>query len=496
MPLRSFAAGICVELVAVGNKATMRSDSRNKVKVLVAIASHGTRNDRFLAQVVNEYRSMSYSVDLIMLSNVHKEADWDIEVIVGLPNKNPRSLPFGHKRIFADRINDYDLFIYSEDDILISEKNIDAFLNVTEVLPEDELAGFMRSETANDGTKYFCDVHGPFHWDPASVRQRKDYTLAHFTNDHSACFALTRRQLQRAISSGRFLVGPHDGKYDLLEAAATDPYTQCGFKKLIPISHFDDFVIPHLPNKYIGKLGLKESAFHRQIETLLNIGKNSVAPYCLFETETKLAGAAYSKDYYEPVSLDVISAIPDGARSVLSIGCGWGATEACLAKRGLRVVAIPMDPVIAGMAEVEGVRIVQGDFRRARKKLEGERFDSLLMSNVLQFVKDPAETLSCFASLLKSDAVAVAVVPNFMRVTNVPKRILGTGHYKDLEGYEKTAVHPTSRPIIRKWFRDAGLRNEKVIDVLSGRAQKASRLTLGLADRFFASEFIAVARRG
>jgi 2-polyprenyl-3-methyl-5-hydroxy-6-metoxy-1,4-benzoquinol methylase len=473
----------------------MRNDPRNDVRILVVIASHGTRNDRYLAQLIAEYQSMSYTVDISVLSNIHKDVGRDIEVRVGLPAKNSRSLPFGHKNMLANRVNGYDLFIYSEDDTLISEKNIDAFLKVTEALAADEIAGLMRSETADDGTRYFCDVHGPYHWDPASVRQRKDYTIAHFTNEHSACFILTRRQLERAIESGGFLVEPHDGKYDLLETAATDPYTQCGFKKVIPISHFEEFVIPHLPNKYIGKLGLKQSELHAQIETLLNIGNSSVATYSLFETETNLAGAAYSKDYYEPVSPEVVSAIPDGVQSVLSIGCGWGATERALATKGIDVVAVPVDPVIACHAGVEGVRIVQGDFRRAREQLEGERFDCLLLSNVLQFVKDPAETLSSFASLLESDGVAVVVVPNFMRVTNVRNRIRN-GHYKELEGYEKTAVHPTSRRIIRKWFSDAGLKNEKIIDVLSGRAQTASRLTLGLAARFFASEVIAVARRG
>jgi 2-polyprenyl-3-methyl-5-hydroxy-6-metoxy-1,4-benzoquinol methylase len=477
------------------NRPTMKEDPRSKTRVLVAIASYGTGNDPFLARVIHEYRSMRYSVNIIVLSNIQKATDKDVELIVGLPTNNPRSLPFAHKQVLADHINDYDLFIYSEDDTLISEKNIDAFLEVTQVLPEEEIAGFMRSETAEDGTRHFCDVHGPFHWEPTSVKQRKTYTFAHFTNEHAACFALTRWQLQRAISSGQFLVGPHHGKYDILESAATDPYTQCGFKKVIPISHFDDFVIAHLPNKYIGKLGLKESEFRVQIETLLSIGRNGIVPYSLFETETKLTGAAYSKDYYEPVNAKVVSAIPRRAQSVLSLGCGWGATETWLAKKGLRVVAVPLDPIIAGDSEVRGLQIVKGSFESVRQKLEGERFDCLLLSNVLQFVKDPTETLSRFASLLANNSVAVAVVPNFMRAAKVRESVLGEGGYNDLDGFEKTGVHATSRPVIRKWFRDAGLRNEWVVNVVSGRAQKASRITLGLADRFLASEFIAVGRR-
>ena len=67
---------------------------------------------------------------------------------------------------------------------------------------------------------------------------------------------LTREQLRKAIQSEGYLVGPHQNKYDLLVTAATDPYTQCGFRKLVCISHIEDFFIAHLPNKYVGELGV------------------------------------------------------------------------------------------------------------------------------------------------------------------------------------------------------------------------------------------------
>src|SRR3990172_4556724 len=130
---------------------------------------------------------MNLDISIVVLSNLRKDVGRDIEVVVGLPTRNPMSLPFAHKPIFADRLEQYDLFIYSEDDILISERNIVAFRQSQDLLHKDEIAGFLRTERAPDGTIYFPDVHGRFHWDPGSVSRRADRHFAFFSNEHSPC---------------------------------------------------------------------------------------------------------------------------------------------------------------------------------------------------------------------------------------------------------------------------------------------------------------------
>ena len=107
------------------------------MRILVAIANYGSKNLEFLDAVIREYRSMPHDVNIVVLSNIPKDLGSDVEVIIGLPTKDPWSLPFGHKKIFAERLGQYDLFIYSEDDILITQKNIESFLRQTKALPED-----------------------------------------------------------------------------------------------------------------------------------------------------------------------------------------------------------------------------------------------------------------------------------------------------------------------------------------------------------------------
>lgn len=463
---------------------------------------------------------MSFDVHVVVLSNVVREIALDVEVVVThtvdrpLRNfaaslrlpwlfreeyhtwKRHLEFPFAHKQILAERLDDYDLFIYSEDDILITEKNIHAFLEASECLLKDEIPGFLRFERGPDGRQNYPEVHGIFHWDPQSVRSRGEYTVAFFTCEHAGCYLLTKEQLRGAVASGGFLVPAHSDKYDLLCTAATDPYTQCGFKKVICISHLDDFMVHHLPNKYVGtSFGVDDNELRRQVNTLLQIGRNGHAPASLFVTETKFKGCRYSKNYYEPVMSRIDSLFPSGARTVLSIGCEWGATEAWLVEKGLSVVAVPLDPVISGGAEARGVEIVDGDLSAAIGSLRGRQFDCLLFLNILHLVPDPVALLSSLGTLLSPGGAAIIVAPNFSQLSVRWRRMLGDERFKDVGSYGKTGVQLTSKKTVHSWLQKAGMKMENVVNVLPDRAKRIRPLTFGLADGFLASEFIAAASK-
>jgi 2-polyprenyl-3-methyl-5-hydroxy-6-metoxy-1,4-benzoquinol methylase len=448
-----------------------------------------------VSRLIQEYRSMSFQVHIAVVSNISRDLGQDVEVVVGLPAHNPWSLPFAHKKIFCDRVSDYDLFIYSEDDILITEKNLRSFVNVTAVLRADECAGFFIKEIAPDGSLHHCQAHGPFHWDVSSVRRRGEYALASFTNEHAACYVLTRKQLERCMATGRFLVPPHEGRYDMLCTAATDPYTVCGLQKLIPISHFEDFLVHHLPNKYIDRFGAPGAVLRRQINALMNVGPNSPMPALLFEPESKLPGAWYSKDYYEPARVDIAGFIPGDGKSVLSLGCGWGAMEALLVAKGCRVIAAPMDPVTCAGIEESGVELVTGDLKVVREKLAEREFDSILMSNMLHLLEYPVEVLAAFSAVLSPSGRMIAVVPNLARVPVTWRRIRRDPHYENIGNYERTRVHVPSRRKVRSWFKHAGLTLEYLVPVVPARLRPASRLSFGTMDALLSTEFIAVGRR-
>ena len=470
------------------------SDPKTPLRILVVLTSHGTSNDQYLLRLIEEYRSMPFDIDIVVLSNLSKQPAPDIEVLVGLPNSNPWSLPFPHKKVFAERLEDYDLFVYSEDDMLITERKLRAFLEVTAVLRDDEIAGFIRMEKDSNGSISYPDVHENFHWDPTSLRSREKYTLANFTNEHAACYVLTQSQLRKAVKSGGFLVEPHEWKYDLLCSAATDPYTQCGFTKLIPISHLDDFTVHHLSNKYVGKVGVDEAEMRAQVDTMLRLAEDACTPTPLLNTETKLWRGMHSKDYYEPLSEEVISMIPPEARSVLSIGCGSGATERWLAERGMRVVAVPLDPVICSSAAARGVEMVLGDFHTAREKLQNQRFDCLLYLNVLHLARDPVEVLSLFRDALSAELVVIIQAPNMLCVPGIWRRIRNALRYRDLGNYDLTGAHLSFIGKVRGWCRNSGLRVDRTVGMLHRRAEFLRGLPAGFAELSMSPSFVSVVR--
>lgn len=469
-----------------------RQDARTRV--LVAIASYGSGNDRYLAQLLDEYRTMPFDVDIVVLSNIDKNLGPGVEMRVGLPSKNPWSLPFAHKTLFAERADKYDVFVYSEDDILITEAHLRAFLDVTAELADNELAGFLRIEKRPDGRVSFPDVHWNFHWEPQSIISRGDHLLARFTNEHAACYVLTREQLAKAISSGGFLVEPHEEKYDLLCTAATDPYTQCGFTKLIPISRLGDFAVHHLSNKYAGRMGVDEPEMRRQVAALRQMAGSEDHAAQLFETETRLPRAAFSKDYYELPGREVMALIPDSARSILSIGCSWGAAEMELAGKGLQVTAIPLDPVVSAMAADSGVEMVHGDFRAARARLEGRQFDCVLYLNVLHLVPDPVWVLSVFGDVLSAGAPVIIQSPNMRSIPEIWHRLRG-GRLRRQSGYERTGAHPVSAGKVRGWCEDAGFVTAHTVGIPHRRAGILRHVPSSRIGMSMATDVITVARK-
>jgi SAM-dependent methyltransferase len=200
----------------------------------------------------------------------------------------------------------------------------------------------------------------------------------------------------------------------------------------------------------------------------------------------------FSKDYYEPVRHDLISLIPNDARNVLSIGCGWGATEAHVAQTGRRVVVVALDSVMALWAERRGLEVISGDLATTRGKLNGESFDCLLISNILHLADDPAHLLSLFAEVLSNDSVVIAAVPNLPLTKIAWKRLHGGKRLRALGSFRKSGVHVTSDRVVRRWFSEAGLKVERLFYHVPGRLEVVVRRTLGLLRPIVAWEIAVI----
>ncbi|MGO9531622.1 MAG: class I SAM-dependent methyltransferase [Syntrophobacteraceae bacterium] len=426
------------------------------MRILIAIANHGFKNSSFLRAAMREYKSMPCSTDIIIITDVAKEFDFDAELVVGAPTKDPWSLPFRHQEIFARRIDDYDLFIYSEDDMLVTWQNIESFLRATEVLPENYIPGFIRYELDAEGKKHFPDILGPYHWKSGSGTRAGGAVFAELSNYHSACYIVNRNQLQRAIRSGGYLVRPHKGRYDLLCSAATDVYVQCGFGKLICISDLADFSVHHMPNNYQGKMGLSEVELNVQIEFMLSHVAGDCPGRQLLPTQKNIDHVRWDKLFYDHCDQDLLSLVRPTAGSVLSIGCGCASTEAALTKNGLSVTGIPLDPIMAVLASAKGIEVTASDFEEAFRELHGRRFDCIILSDTLQHLPDPRWVLSQARRLISDDGQLIITVPNlnylgFLKA-HFPYPMLRKWNY------EKHLLQPIDKRYILRLFERSGFK--------------------------------------
>jgi 2-polyprenyl-3-methyl-5-hydroxy-6-metoxy-1,4-benzoquinol methylase len=427
------------------------------VKLLVAIASYGEKNLSFLKKIITTYQAMAMTVDVVVTSEAPKDLPAGVRVEVGLPSKNPRSLPFAHKKIFAENVDRYDLFIYSEDDIDVTEAHVQGFLRATEVLKPDEIAGFLRYEKDASGSVWMSDVHNMFHWKPESVVHRGALTFAEYTNEHAAFYMMTQAQLRRAVASGGYLQDAYRGRYSMLETAATDPYTSCGLRKVICISHLDQFMVHHMSNAYAGKMGLPLRSFEEQLETLNTIDRGGHLATTLCEVESTLPEAEWSKSFYEKPHQALMEAVPRNVKSVLSIGCGWGVTEAELKQRGADVTVLPLDSVIGAAAARLGVNPVYGRLDECLTRLGGQTYDCVLITNLLHLQRDPEELFNRCAQFVREGGALVVDTPNFHRLATLAKRMSGNGQFKGLRSFAESGVTTFGPRMLVRASKSAGL---------------------------------------
>jgi SAM-dependent methyltransferase len=412
------------------------------LRVLVAIASHGEKNRTFLKRVIAAYRAMRCGLELVVNSDAPRTFEPGVRVIVGRPTRDPRSLPFAHKRLFATNLERYDLFIYTEDDIEVTESNIRAFLRASTVLEPSEVAGHIRYEVGADGAVSVPDAHAQYHWRPESVRLRGEFTVAEFTNEHAGMYMLTQAQLRRVIASGGYLRDSGEGRYGMLESAATDPFTRCGLRKVMCISALDEFLIHHLPNNYVGVMGTPLLDFRQQIDALTAIqrGMWPVTTYC--EVEPKVLQRNWSKRYDEKPGVELIRVLPlrPGA-SVLSVGSGAGEIELELRRRRLRITAVPLDSVSGYLLRHRGFEVVMSTHEECGDALRGRTFDCVLIMNLLHLLPDWRRVLRRLGGVVGRNGTLVIAGYNFDYLPHRVKRLCRVGEFGRLRRFEEGGVH-------------------------------------------------------
>lgn len=223
----------------------------NKLKVFVALVNYGDEQINFLEKVVNELKSFKkYDVTVVVNSNIPLNIPNIDKVNLFQDMNDYQLLPLTCRTTIIENINDYDVFVYGENDHLFKEIHIDKHVEYSKILPNNRISGLIQYEENNDG-KFYPAYHAHYDWDYSSVEVYDNKLFAHFTNVHQATFILTKEQLINISKQHDFRNFFGKSKYSVKCKVNTDIYDFCGMKKMICISEFKDNIIHHLPNLYI-----------------------------------------------------------------------------------------------------------------------------------------------------------------------------------------------------------------------------------------------------
>ncbi len=202
-----------------------------------------------------------------------------------------------------------------------------------------------------------------------------------------------------------------------------------------------------------------------------------------------------NQDYYEHVRYNVLEFVPREASSILSVGCGAGATEEILVNRGCEVTGIEMDQVAGETAQSRGINLISCEAALAGPHLEGKSFDCLIYADVLEHLTEPEVLLKQQAVFLKPGGVVVISVPNF-RNWEVLFQLIAKGEvrYMDAGILDRTHLRITTRKMVITWLKQAGLDPVEHRMATSRKWEiRANFCSLNLLREFFSQQAIVKA---
>lgn len=219
--------------------------------ILAVLVNYGEEQLQYLQQVVNELKSFKkYNVTIFVNSNIPLDMIEGVDYVNIIKLNDYQLLPLTCKQVIWNYKDEFDIFLFGENDHLFKEYHIDKHLEYTSILPENRITGLIQYEQ-NETGRYYPAYHAHYDWDYNSLEEYGGKKFAHFTNIHQATFILTRKQLLKVGEMYDFTQFFGPSHYSVKCKVNTDIYQFCGMKKLICISDFENNLIHHLPNIYI-----------------------------------------------------------------------------------------------------------------------------------------------------------------------------------------------------------------------------------------------------
>jgi 2-polyprenyl-3-methyl-5-hydroxy-6-metoxy-1,4-benzoquinol methylase len=179
--------------------------------------------------------------------------------------------------------------------------------------------------------------------------------------------------------------------------------------------------------------------------------------------------------------------VPDSVRRVLDIGCGAGAFGAALKSRieGLSVTGVEMDPEAAESARARLDLVLTGDAVAALARMQDQKFDAIVLNDVLEHVMDPEALLRQLRPHVADGGCVVASIPNVREFFTVLDLVLrGRWDYVDEGILDRTHLRFFTRASLPGLFERGGFHLESVAGINRSGSTKFKLFNLLSLGRF------------
>jgi len=211
------------------------------------------------------------------------------------------------------------------------------------------------------------------------------------------------------------------------------------------------------------------------------------------------AYSAKSNRYFTGARRTFLDQLPSNpAARLLELGCGNGNTAAAALAEGRCGWACGIELCEGPAAEARAKlnQVIVGDIELLSLDLPPASFDVLLMSEVLEHLRDPRAVLLKLRALLKPGAIVLAGSPNVCHYSVVMMLLRGRWNYEREGIMDETHVRWFSPATYRQLFENAGYLVERVrpASPLHTKGRVANALLLGRFEYLFHSQIELRAR--
>lgn len=216
----------------------------------------------YINKIIDETNNYEFITDIYIHTNnkdlnkdiFNKYTNGIIKIIChDLTNINPYYLTWKCRDLLKKQKNDYDIFIYIEDDILVPYKAIKYWLKYSpKLISLNYNLGFLRIETDKNNTEFITDLDGQ-QFDTI-INLNNNYYCLNNKNPYCAFWIYTKEEFNKFVNSKYYDCNNNiHEKYCIREKSAIG-LTNSYLITLIPIINnnlIDDCKIYHMPNNYV-----------------------------------------------------------------------------------------------------------------------------------------------------------------------------------------------------------------------------------------------------